>query len=78
MAAANMENIAELFKKLRFKKRLFGGVSEKDVWKKLENVQKEYRSAYEAQQNRYEGRLQERDETIASLREQLSKGNADE
>lgn len=78
MAAANMEDIAELFKKLRFKKRLFGGVSEKDVWKKLENVQKEYRSAYEAQQNRYEGRLQERDETIASLREQLSKGNADE
>lgn len=78
MAAANMEDIAEVFKKLRFKKRLFGGVSEKDVWKKLENVQKEYRSAYEAQQNRYEGRLQERDETIASLREQLSKGNADE
>ena len=52
MAAANMDDIAEVFKKLRFQKTLFGGVSQKDVWRKLENLQKEYRSAYEAQQNR--------------------------
>ena len=71
MTAANMDDIAEVFKKLRFQKTLFGGVSQKDVWRKLENLQKEYRSAYEAQQNRYEGRLQERDEIIASLRERL-------
>lgn len=67
MSATNMDEIAELFKKLRFKKRLFGGVSEKDVWKKLEQIQNEYRSAYEAQTQRYEGRLQERDEQIAAL-----------
>lgn len=71
MAAANMDDMAEVFKKLRFQKTLFGGVSQKDVWKKLENLQKEYRLAYETQQNRYEGRLQERDEMIASLRERL-------
>lgn len=71
MAAANMDDIAEVFKKLRFQKTFFGGVSQKDVWRKLENLQKEYRSAYEAQQNRYEGRLQERDAIIASLRERL-------
>lgn len=68
MAARNMEDIAEVFKTMKFKKTLFGGVSEKDVWKKLDKLQKEYRSAYEIQQERYEARLQERDEEIASLK----------
>lgn len=69
MEAENMEKIAELFKSLRFKKRIFGGVDEKDVWKKLDMVQREYRTAYEIQKERYEARLQERDEKIASLKE---------
>lgn len=71
-----MDDIAELFKTLRFRKQLIGGVSEMDVWKKLSKVQEEYRSAYEIQQERYEARLQERDEEIAALKEQISKGNA--
>lgn len=75
MAAANMDDIAEAFKKLRFKKKLLGGVAEKDVWKKLENLQKEYRLVYEAQQNRYEGRLQERDAIIASLQKRLGEAS---
>ncbi len=73
-----MDDIAELFKTLRFRKQLIGGVSEMDVWKKLSKVQEEYRSAYEIQQERYEARLQERDEEIAALREQISKENAHE
>lgn len=76
MAATNMDEIAELFKKLRFRKRLFGGVSEKDVWKKLEQIQNEYRSAYEAQAQRYEGRLQERDEQIAALKGKIPGGES--
>ncbi|HJC46544.1 MAG TPA: hypothetical protein IAA04_00640 [Candidatus Lachnoclostridium pullistercoris] len=78
MGAKNMDDIAELFKTLRFRKQLIGGVSEMDVWKKLSKVQEEYRSAYEIQQERYEARLQERDEEIAALREQISKENAHE
>ncbi|MDO5417643.1 MAG: hypothetical protein Q4F29_10620, partial [Lachnospiraceae bacterium] len=66
MAAKNMEDIAELFKTLRFRKKIFGGVDERYVWKQLEKVQQEYRSVYEIQQERYEARLQERDEEIAS------------
>ena len=78
MGAKNMDDIAELFKTLRFRKQIVGGVSEIDVWKKLNKIQEEYRSAYEIQQERYEARLQERDEETASLREQISKGTAHE
>lgn len=78
MSAKNMDDIAELFKGMKFRKQLFGGVSETDVWKKLEHIQKEYRSAYEIQQERYEARLQERDEEIASLKKKLSEGPAHE
>ena len=49
MSAKNMDDIAALFQKLRFKKKIIGGVDEQDVWRKLDNLQKEYRSAYEAQ-----------------------------
>ena len=78
MSAKNMDDIAELFKGMKFRKKLFGGVSEMDVWKKLEQLQKEYRSAYEIQQERYEARLQERDEESASLKKKLSEGPAHE
>ena len=78
MSAKNMDEIAEVLKTLRFKKKLIGGVDEMDVWKKLDKLQKEYRSAYEMQQGIYEARLQERDAEIASLKEKLSKGPAHE
>ncbi len=78
MEMKSMDDIAELFKGLRFRKSLFRGVNEKDVWKKLDAVQKEYRTVYEMQQVAYEARLQERDEKIASLEKQLSEGPAHE
>lgn len=78
MSARNMEDLTEVFKTLRFRKTLFGGVAEKDVWKKLDMLQREYRSAYEMQQERYEARLQERDAEIASLRAKLSEEPAHE
>lgn len=78
MSARNMEDIAEVFKTLKFKKKIVGGVDEMDVWKKLDTLQREYRCAYEIQQERYEARLQERDAEIASLKEKLSEGTAHE
>lgn len=78
MSAKNMDDITEVFKTLRFKKKIIGGVDEMDVWKKLDKLQKEYRSAYEMQQGVYEARLQERNEEIAYLKEKLSKGPAHE
>jgi hypothetical protein len=67
MAARNMDDIAEVLKTLKFRKQLFGGVSERDVWKQLEKLQAEYRSAYEKQQERYEVLLKEREEQIKLL-----------
>lgn len=78
MSARTMEDIAVLFRGLRFKKKIFGGVDEKDVWRQLDMIQKEYRSAYEMQQERYEARLQERDEELNSLKGMPSSGTDDE
>lgn len=78
MGARNMDDIAEVFKTMKFKKKFFGGVDERDVWKKLDKLQKEYRSAYEMQQVRYETLLQERNEEIASLKVKLPQGPAHE
>lgn len=69
MSARNMDDIAEVFRKLKFRRTWLGGVSQKDVWRKLEQVQREYRSAYECQEAAYEARLRERDERIARLGE---------
>lgn len=78
MAARNMDDIAESFKAMRFQKKVIGGVSEKTVWKQLDKLQKEYRSAYEMQEERYKALLQERDEEIASLKKRISQGPAHE
>ena len=78
MADKNMDDIAEFFKTMRFQKKLIGGVSEKSVWRQLDLLQKEYRSAYEIQQGIYENLLQKRDEEIAALKAQLSQGQCHE
>ncbi len=78
MAAKNMDDITEFFKTMRFQKKLIGGVSEKSVWRQLEQLQKEYRSAYEIQQGIYENLLQKRDEEIIALKAQISQGQAHE
>ncbi|MBQ8974233.1 MAG: hypothetical protein IJ072_00745 [Oscillospiraceae bacterium] len=72
MAAQSMDDIAELFKNVRFKKKLFGGVSEKDVWRQLEKIQSQYRAAYEYQAAGYEALLREREQMIAELRTRLN------
>lgn len=74
MSARNMEDVAEVFKTLKFRKKLIGGVDEMDVWKKLDLVQKEYRSAYEMQEERYKALLAERDAEIEYLKNKDSGG----
>ena len=75
MAAKNMDDIAEIFKTMSFQKKLIGGVSEKSIWKQLDKLQKEYRSAYEMQEERFKALLQERDEEIAALKRRISQGS---
>lgn len=74
MSARNMDDVAEVFKTLKFRKKLVGGVDEMDVWKKLDLVQSAYRSAYEMQEERYKALLAERDAEIEYLKSKDSGG----
>lgn len=71
MTAKNMDEIADLLKELTFQKKFFGGIDERDVWKKLQILQKEYRTAFEAQEERSKALLEGKEEEIAHLRKQL-------
>ncbi len=73
MSAKNMEDIAALFQKLHFRKKLIGGVDEADVWKQLDMLQNEYRAAYEALEERLGALIDERDDIIDRLENQIDK-----
>ena len=43
-------DVAEYIKDMRFRRKLFGGVDEADVWKQIEDLHKEYESVILATQ----------------------------
>lgn len=57
---SEQQAIVEWLKKIRFKKQPFGGVSEADVWKKIDELNKLYDAALTAERIRYETLLDER------------------
>lgn len=71
MAAGTMEEIGEFLKTVRFQRRFLGGISEEDVWRKLEKLEEQYQAVFEAQRIRYETLLEERDRELAELRKQV-------
>ena len=72
MAAKSMDDIALLMKQLKFKKKLFGGVKEMDVWRKLELLHQQYMSVYAVQEALHERALAEKDARIAQLESLLA------
>ena len=54
------KRILAWLKKVRFRKRLFGGVSERDVWKKIEELNHMSDLALVAERARYDALLQAR------------------
>lgn len=52
-----MEDVAKHIEKMRFRRKLFGGVDEADVWQKIEQLHREYEAVFIAQQVRYEEML---------------------
>ncbi|SFG07961.1 hypothetical protein [Oribacterium sp. WCC10] len=72
MASKSFEDIAEFIKEMRFRKSLFGGVDEQSVWKKIEDLNNEYKSVFDAQETRYRTLLEERDLEIKTLKEKLN------
>ena len=55
------EKIANFLKKVKFRKRIFGGVSEKDVWTKIRELNDMYREALLAERIRYDTMIAEHD-----------------
>lgn len=51
---SEQKNIVEWLKKVRFQKQLFGGISEQDVWKKIDELNKLYDAVLTAERIRYE------------------------
>ena len=54
------ERIYNWLKKVRFKKVLFGGVKETDLWKKIAELNSLYEAALSAERARYDALLKER------------------
>lgn len=52
-----LQNIADWLKKVKFKRVYFGGVSEQDVWKKIEQLNEMYEVALVAERARYDALL---------------------
>ncbi|MGN0159315.1 MAG: hypothetical protein ACI39W_09325 [Brotaphodocola sp.] len=63
--------IVEWLKKVRFQKQLFGGVSEADVWKKIDELNKLYDAALRAERIRYETLLAQNTAGIALPKERV-------
>lgn len=67
---SEQQAIVEWLKKVRFKKQPFGGVSEADVWKKIDELNKLYDTALMAERIRYETLLNEKNtESIPTEKE---------
>lgn len=53
------QKIALWLKKMKFRKRIFGGISESDVWKKISELDDMYKEALLAERARYDALLGE-------------------
>lgn len=68
MAVKSMKEIAAHIKQMRFRKKIFGGVDESDVWRQLSDLHKEYQNAFDAQEEVSRVLLKEKDREIARLK----------
>ena len=74
MPAKTVEEIALILQRVRFKRRLLGGVDEDDVWRIMDKLQQEYAAVLDAQAEGYNALLDERDRYISYLESQQSGG----
>lgn len=63
-----MQDVADALSAMKFRKKLFGGVEEADVWRKLETLQRTYQEVYDQQGAYYQALLDERDRELERLR----------
>ena len=70
------ERITGFLKKVKFRKQIFGGVREADVWKKIGELNELYRQALLAERARYDTLLEERG--LGKAAEERGQGKAGE
>ena len=70
-----MKNIADAISAMKFRKKIFGGVDEADVWRQMENLQRVYQLVYDEQAAYYQALIDERDQELA--RAEGRKGGGD-
>ena len=67
-----MKDISNLLKNLKFRKKMFGGIDEKDVWRKLDELQEEYQNVYDAKGTAKEAEdIDDPEEVIKNKRKKL-------
>ena len=54
------ERIVAFLQNVKFRRKIFGGVDERDVWQKIEQLNELYKQALFAERVRYDTLLQER------------------
>ena len=59
------ETIRNFLQKVKFRKQIFGGVSEKDVWTKIGELNEMYRQALLAERSRCDALIAEHDQKKA-------------
>ena len=65
MPMRTMKNIADAISAMKFRKKIFGGVDEADVWRQIENLQRTYQLVYDEQAAYYQALIDERDQALA-------------
>ncbi len=55
----NIKKIADWLEKISFRKQFFGGLSENDVWKKINELNQMYQATLEAERIRYNTLLED-------------------
>ncbi len=46
MTATNIKDVSDHIKKMRFRRKVFGGVDERDVWRQIKLLDDDYRNLY--------------------------------
>jgi len=71
MSVTTMDDIAEEIKKMKFRKNIIGGLNEEDVWKKLGQLQEDYRRVLDISNKQYEALIEERDKAVEEMCEKI-------
>ena len=71
-----MQDIAEALSAMKFRKKMFGGVDEADVWRQLESLQHLYQQVCDDQAAYYQALLDERDQALARMMGRRTGGDA--